>query len=222
MNAVRRTRILIVDDHPIVRKGLAQLLNQERDFLVCGEALDHTGALAAIVEHAPDFVIADLSLKNSDGLALVKDIHARWPQLPVLVLSMYDENVYAERVLRAGARGYVMKQEALEKVLDAVRRILSGEPYVSENVQQHLVRSVSQTGALDAGARLARLSDRELEVFQLVGEGLNPREIGLRLHLSPKTIETHCARIREKLDLKDSTELLRCATLWLAGGSASW
>lgn len=218
MNATRRTRILIVDDHPVVRKGLAQLLNQERDLIVCGEAQDHQGALTAIEQNAPDFVIADLSLKNSDGLALVKDVHTRWPQLPVLVLSMYDENVYAERVLRAGARGYIMKQEALEKVLDAIRRILAGEPYVSEHVRQHFVRSVSQTGELDTGSRLARLSDRELEVFQLIGEGLNPREIGLRLHLSPKTIEAHCARIKEKLDLKDGIELLQSATLWLAGG----
>jgi DNA-binding NarL/FixJ family response regulator len=218
MSPTRRTRILIVDDHPVVRKGMAQLLDQESDLTVCGEALDHQGALAEIEEKTPDFVIADLSLKNSDGLALVKDVHARWPQLPVLVLSMYDENVYAERVLRAGARGYIMKQEALEKVLDAIRRILKGELYVSENVRQHFVRSVSQTGQPDTNSRLARLSDRELEVFQLIGEGLNAREIGLRLHLSPKTIEAHCARIKEKLDLKDGVEVLQSATLWLAGG----
>ena len=210
-------RILLVDDHPIVRQGLAQLINQEKDLEVCGEAVDRAEALAAIKQQPPSLAVVDLSLRSSDGLDLIKDIREQAPGLPVLVLSMHDESVYAERALRAGARGYIMKQEALEKVLQAIHRILAGDIYLSEKMQMRLLRAVTSVHG-DAGASpVARLSDRELEVFQLTGQGLGTREIAGRLGLSIKTVESHYARIKQKLNLRNATEVLQSATLWVAG-----
>ena len=215
----RAMRILLVDDHPIVRKGLVQLINQERDLEVCGEAVDRCDALAAVKQQQPTLVVVDLSLKSSDGLDLVKDIREQAPGLPVLVLSMHDEGVYAERVLRAGARGYIMKQEALEKVLQAIRRILAGDVYLSEKMQARLLRAVAAARGEPGASPVERLSDRELEVFQLAGQGFGTREIAVRLGLSVKTVESHYARIKEKLNLHNSTEILQSATLWVASES---
>lgn len=209
-------RILLVDDHPIVRRGLAQLINQEKDLEVCGEAVDRGAALKEIERTQPDLAVVDLSLQSSDGLDLIKDIREQKPGLPMLVLSMHDERVYAERVLRAGARGYIMKQEALEKVLQAIRRILEGDVYLSEAVQARLMRAMVAARSKPEQSPVGQLSDRELEVFQLIGEGLGTREIAGRLGLSVKTIESHYARIKEKLDLKSATELIQSATLWVA------
>lgn len=216
----RSRRILLVDDHPVVRKGLAQLINQEDDMTVCGEAVDVHGALKEIREAKPDLAVVDISLRASDGLDLLKEIKLRQLSLPVLVLSMHDESVYAERVLRLGARGYIMKQEALEKVLQAIRVVFTGEVYLSEKMQLRLLRAVAATGGDDSVPPMARLSNRELEVFQLVGQGLSTREIGRQLNLSVKTVETHCLRIKEKLNLRSATELMQSATLWVASGTS--
>jgi len=207
-------RILLVDDHPVVRRGLSQLINQEEDLKVCGEAVDRTEALERVRALRPDLAVVDISLRTSDGLDLVKDVHAERPDLPVLVLSMHDESVYAERVLRAGARGYIMKQEALERVLVAIRRILDGDVYLSDAMQSRLVRAAAATSPSD-GPPLSKLSDRELEVFQLLGRGVPSREIAMQMNVSIKTVESHAARIKEKLRLGSSTELLQTATLWI-------
>ena len=218
----RKARILIVDDHPIVRQGLVQMLGHEPDMEACGEAESAAEALKAIAAAAPDAAIVDLSLKDSSGLELLKDIRVRYPRLPVLVLSVYDESMYAERALRAGARGYMMKEEAAEKVVTAIRRILAGQIYLSEAMASRLLH-VLVDGRPDAGLSPAeRLSDRELEVFQLIGQGFGNTEIARRLHLSPKTVETYRGHIKEKLNLSGATELLQHAIQWaqrLSGGA---
>jgi DNA-binding NarL/FixJ family response regulator len=218
----RKARILIVDDHPIVRQGLVQMLGHEPDMEACGEAESAAEALKAIAAAAPDAAIVDLSLKDSSGLELLKDIRVRYPRLPVLVLSVYDESMYAERALRAGARGYMMKEEAAEKVVTAIRRILAGQIYLSEAMASRLLH-VLVDGRPDAGLSPAeRLSDRELEVFQLIGQGFGNTEIARRLHLSPRTVETYRGHIKEKLNLAGATELLQHAIQWaqrLSGGA---
>jgi len=218
----RKARILIVDDHPIVRQGLVQMLGHEPDMEACGEAESAAEALKAIAAAAPDAAIVDLSLKDSSGLELLKDIRVRYPRLPVLVLSVYDESMYAERALRAGAKGYMMKEEAAEKVVTALRRILAGQIYLSEAMASRLLH-VLVDGRPDAGLSPAeRLSDRELEVFQLIGQGFGNTEIARRLHLSPKTVETYRGHIKEKLNLSGATELLQHAIQWaqrLSGGA---
>jgi DNA-binding NarL/FixJ family response regulator len=218
----QKARILIVDDHPIVRQGLVQMLGHEPDMEACGEAESAAEALKAIAAAAPDAAIVDLSLKESSGLELLKDIRVRYPRLPVLVLSVYDESMYAERALRAGARGYMMKEEAAEKVVTALRRILAGQIYLSEAMASRLLH-VLVDGRPDAGLSPAeRLSDRELEVFQLIGQGFGNTEIARRLHLSPKTVETYRGHIKEKLNLSGATELLQHAIQWaqrLSGGA---
>jgi DNA-binding NarL/FixJ family response regulator len=209
-----KAKIIVVDDHPIVRQGLVQMIGHEPDLEVCAEAEAAADALKAIAATNPDAAIVDLSLKGSSGLELLKDIRVRYPKLPVLVLSVYDESMYAERALRAGARGYMMKEEAAEKVLTAIRRILSGQIYLSENMASRLLH-VLVDGRAESGATPAeRLSDRELEVFQLIGQGFGNTEIARQLHLSPKTVETYRGHIKEKLNLAGSTELLQCAIRW--------
>jgi DNA-binding NarL/FixJ family response regulator len=211
----RKTRILIVDDHPIMRAGLAQLIGQEDDLTVCGEAEDPARALAAIEKFPPDLAVVDISLKEGSGIELIKDIRVRWPKLPVLVLTMHDESFYAERVLRAGARGYVTKAEASTKVVEGIRQVLAGGVYVSDKIaSKMLCRLVGGGPDLDAWP-IDRLSDRELEVFELIGQGLQTREIAQRLHLSVKTIEAHREHIKKKLDLDSASELLRYAVQWV-------
>lgn len=209
-----QTKVLIVDDHPIIRQGLAELINNEPDLTVCGQAEDAPEAMEKIKESEPDMVIVDISLKETSGMELMKDIKAQHPNLPVLVLSMHDESLYAERMLRAGAKGYVMKAEATDKVIVAIRKILSGQIYVSDKMAAKMVRKLVG-GSPDMGvSAIERLSDRELEVFHLIGKGYGTRQIAERLHLSIKTIETYREHIKEKLNLADASELLQYAIQW--------
>jgi DNA-binding NarL/FixJ family response regulator len=210
--------VLIVDDHPIVRQGLAQLINQEKDLEVCGQAEDAHEAMQAIRQLNPDMVIVDISLKDTSGMELIKDLKIQHPDLPVLTLSMHDEAVYGERALRAGARGYVMKQEATGKVVTAIRRVLAGEVYVSDGLSAKMVSKLVGGGARTASSPADSLSDRELEVFRMIGEGFGTREMAEKLHLSIKTVETYRAHIKDKLGLQDANELLRTAIQWVNAG----
>lgn len=209
-----KTKVIIVDDHPIIRQGLAELINNEPDLIVCGQAEDAPEALVKIKELEPDMVIVDISLKETSGIELIKDIKVQYPNLPVLVLSMHDEALYAERMLRAGAKGYVMKAEATEKVIVAIRKILSGQIYVSDKMAAKMVRKLVGGGPDVGVSAIERLSDRELEVFHLIGQGYGTRQIAERLNLSMKTIETYREHIKEKLNLADANELLQYAIQW--------
>ena len=210
--------VLIVDDHPIVRQGLAQLINQEKDLEVCGQAEDAHKAMQAIRQLNPDMVIVDISLKGTSGLELIKDLRVQYPDLPALMLSMNDEAVYGERALRAGAKGYVMKQEATEKVVTAIRQVLAGEVYVSNGMAAKMVSKLVGGGARTVGSPADCLSDRELEVFRMIGEGFSTREMAEKLHLSVKTVETYRAHIKDKLGLQDANEVLRTAIGWVNAG----
>jgi DNA-binding NarL/FixJ family response regulator len=210
--------VLIVDDHPIVRQGLAQLINEEKDLEVCGQAEDAHEAIQAIRQLDPDLVIVDISLKDTSGIELIKDLKVQYPALPVLTLSMHDEAVYGERALRAGAKGYIMKQEATEKVVTAIRRVLAGEVYVSSGMAAKMVSKFVRGGTRTTGSPADGLSDRELEVFRMIGEGYSTREMAVKLHLSIKTVETYRAHIKDKLGLQDTNELLRSAIQWVNAG----
>ncbi len=212
-------RVLLVDDHPIVRQGLAQLLEQEDDLIVCGEADNALSALEAIDALKPDIAIVDIRLKGINGIELIKKIKSRLSELPVLVMSMHDESLYAERALRAGARGYIMKEEATDKMLIAVRKVMQGEIYLSEGMVSRILHRLAD-GKSETDSPLDRLSDRELEVFQLIGEGLATRQIAERLTVSVKTIESYRAHIKEKLELSTSTEVMHQAVQWVQNGGA--
>ena len=214
LNAPKR-RVLIVDDHPLMRQGLAQLINQQPDLAICGEAEDVPQALRQTSELNPDVVIVDLSLRGSDGIELIRCLHLQHAQLPVLVLSMHDETIYAERALRAGARGYIMKQEATNQVLSAVRCVLAGEIHVSQQVSSRIVQGMVGGSGSSQRSPVDRFSDRELEVFRKIGRGAATREIAAELHLSVKTIETYCAHIKEKLRLRSQRELVQHAIQWI-------
>ena len=208
-------RVLIVDDHPMMREGLAQLIDQEPDLRVCGQA-DRAGqALEMITAEVPDLVLLDISLPDRSGLELIKDVHALHAELPILVVSMHDEALYAERVLRAGGRGYLMKQEGGKKLMQAIRQVLNGQIFVSEKMSAKILEIFSgrRGGALHSPVE--RLSDREFEVFQLVGEGQGTRQIAEHLHLSVKTVEVHRANIKKKLELKSGVDLVRYAIRWI-------
>jgi len=207
-------RVLVVDDHPIVRQGLALMIDQEPDLLVCAEAEEGASALAAIAADRPDVVLLDISLPGPDGIEVLKTIRSTDPALPVLVLSMHDESTYAERALRAGANGYIMKQEATENVLVALRRILRGEMYVSDGVASTMLRQIASGAGRSTEAPIARLSDRELEVFRLIGKGHGTRRIADELHLSVKTVESYQAHIKDKLALQSSRDLVQRAIEW--------
>jgi DNA-binding NarL/FixJ family response regulator len=207
-------RILIVDDHPMMRQGLAQLINNEPDLTVCWEADTARQAFEAIGRNKPDLALVDISLPDKSGLELIKDFHAIHPELVVLVVSMHDESLYAERVLRAGGRGYVMKQEGGRKLMEAIRRVLAGQIYVSEKMSARILEIFSGGRRDGSGSPIARLSDREFEVFQLIGEGRGTREIAGHLRLSVKTVEVHRAHIKEKLGIKSATDLVRFAVRW--------
>jgi DNA-binding NarL/FixJ family response regulator len=212
--AVTKKKILVVDDHPIVRQGLALLINREPDLVVCGEAEEAMGAMQVLASARPDVLIVDISLNGPDGLDLLKNIRITHPALPVLILSMHEESIYAERALRAGANGYIMKQEATDKVLVAVRRILSGEIYVSDHIADKMLkRYITGSGTL-RNSSIADLSDRELEVFRLIGVGHGTRQIAEELHLSIKTVESYQAHIKEKLSLRSARELMQHAIQW--------
>jgi len=209
--------VLVVDDHPLMRQGLAMLINQQQDIQVCGEAEDAQAAIHAIAELHPDILILDISLNGPDGLDVLKNIRTFNPDLPVLILSMHDEAIYAERALRARANGYIMKQEATEKVLVAVRRILNGEVYLSERMSNKMLQQYIGGAPSMIQSRIASLSDRELEVFRMIGEGRGTREIAEELHLSIKTVETYQAHIKEKLALRSGRELIQHAIQWKIG-----
>lgn len=214
----RKRKVLIVDDHPLLRDGLAKVINQQADLVVCGEAADARSGLAAAAKLRPDVVIADLTMEDGNGLDLIKDLHLRQPDLPVLMLSMHHENLYAERAVRAGARGYVMKREPVTTVLAALRKVLSGQMALSEEIVRRL---------LDAPARARKtaaspaevLSDRELEVFRLLGQGSGTRQIAEKLRLATSTVESYRAGIKQKLGLARATELVARAAQYVADES---
>ena len=205
-----KSRVLLVDDHPIVRQGLTQLINSTSDMVVCGEASTGREALNMIETTSPDIAVVDISLEDSNGVELIRDIGARRPQLPCFVLSMYDETIYALRVLRAGGRGYLMKQEMPNMVLTGLRQVLAGHVYLSEKMSLRLVEQFVTTSPV-VPFPAGELSDRELEVLTLIGRGQSTREIAENLFLSVKTVEAHRERIKEKLKLRNSAELLRYA-----------
>src|SRR5437870_12128339 len=208
-----KAKIFLVEDHPITRGGLAQLIESQADMEVCGWAEDAVLAVSGVDRTEPDLIITDLSLKGTDGLDLLKQLRPKHPSLPVLVLSMHDESLYAQRVLRAGARGFIMKAEAPEKLLLAVRRILRGEVYLSEKESARALADFARGAPPALNSPAEQLSDRELEVFRCIGRGLSLREIAGQLHLSVKTVETHCAHIKTKLNVANSRELARRAFL---------
>jgi DNA-binding NarL/FixJ family response regulator len=212
--SARKSKVLLVDDHPIVRQGLALLINREADLTVCGEADDGIAAIQAVANLHPDIVVLDISLNGPDGIDSLKTIRIKDPTLPVLILSMHDESTYAERALRAGANGYIMKQEATEKVLTAIRRILRGEVYLSECLTSRMLQHFVRGPVSSAGSPLANLSDRELEVFRLIGEGHGTRQIADQLHISVKTVESYQAHIKEKMALRNARELVQHAVEW--------
>jgi len=208
---VKKKCVFVVDDHPLLRQGLALMIDREPDLMVCGEAEEAQAALKEIAARKPDILIVDISLKGPDGIDLLKNLRALYPDLPVLILSMHDESIYAERALRARANGYIMKQEATEKVLVAIRRILAGDIYLSEKMANKLLHQYVSGSARNEQSRLSALSDRELEVFRQIGEGRSTREIAENLHLSIKTVETYQAHIKEKLSLRTGRELVQHA-----------
>lgn len=209
-----RTRVLLVDDHPVVRAGIRSVVTQEPDLEVCGEAESASDALRVIQESKPDVAIVDLSLKESSGLDLIKDIRLRHPSLLVLVLSMRDESFYAERVLRAGARGYVVKEEGCRVVVDAIRKVLRGQIYLSDQIASKMLGAFVG-GAKPGASRIEQLTDRELQVFEFIGKGIPSREIAAKLHLSIKTIDAHRENIKRKMQIDSATELLKQAIEWL-------
>lgn len=212
--AQEKKRILIVDDHPMMRQGLAQLIGAEPDLATCGEAENAERALDMIGVLKPDLVLADISLPGKNGLELIKSFQAIQPNLPILVISMHDESLYAERVLRAGGRGYIMKQEGGKKLMLAIRQVLDGKIYVSEKMAADILEIFSGRRAGTESSPVEKLTDREFEVFQLLGQGKGTRDIAEKLHLSIKTVEVHRANIKAKLNLKSSPELIRYAVRW--------
>lgn len=210
----RKRSVFIVDDHPLVREGLTNLINRQSDLIVCGEAKDSGDAIAGIQKERPDVAIIDISLTNESGLELIKDIVRQFPHVALVVLSMHDEGLYAERALRAGARGYVMKHETSKSVLACIRRVLAGSVYVSERIANRLALRLTSSRKAVASSPVERLSDRELEIFQLLGQGRTPSEIAGDLNLSLKTVQAYCARAKEKFGVTSLTELLRAAIRW--------
>ena len=210
-----KKKVLLVDDHPFMRAGLAQLLERQTDLEVCGEAGNPTEAFDAIRRTRPDLVLSDLTMPGRSGLEFLKDLLALDPALPVLVVSMHDEAVFAERALRAGARGYIMKEAGGENLLTAVRQVLRGEVYVSPKMSARILEALSGGRPRGSSSPIEKLTDREFEIFQLIGQGKSTRDIAEQLHLSPKTVDVHRANIKEKLDLKDSTALIRHAVRWV-------
>jgi DNA-binding NarL/FixJ family response regulator len=210
------TRILVVDDHPIVRLGVRHMLSSEPDLQICAEADSAQAALAAVRDAQPQLAVVDLSLGNGTGLQLIRDLRVASPDVLLLVLSMHDEKLYAERVLRAGARGYIMKREAITGLVGAIRTVLDGRIYVSEAMSQAILERVGREDVQPEDP-LSTLSDRELQVFELIGRGLSTAVIAEQLHVSVKTIETYRSNIRMKLNLEDATELIRYAATWAEG-----
>jgi len=211
-----KKRVLLVDDHPMMRGGLAQVINQQEDLLVCCEAGDAFEAMQRIASSTPDLAVVDISLEGGkSGLELIKDIQALHPEVPILVMSMHDESLYAERVLRAGARGYVMKKAGGEAVLQAIRQVLSGKVYVSERISAQILDNFAGTRSAKHRSPIEMLTDRQFEVFKLIGEGCITREIAQRLHISPKTVDVYRQNLKEKLKLPSATSLIQHAVRWV-------
>jgi DNA-binding NarL/FixJ family response regulator len=213
-------RIVIVDDHPLFRKGLEEMIHSDGTFVVCGEAGNAAEAMDVIRKLLPDMTIVDLSLPGANGIELIKNIRAEFPKVPILVVSMHDESLYALRALRAGAEGYVMKHEAMANVIQAIREVFNGRPYLSPAMAAQVITKFAHRQADGEVDAVERLSDRELEILELIGKGKDVREIAKLLHLSPKTVETHRSHIKDKLDLKNSREVARFALQWLSTRNA--
>ena len=211
----KKTRVLLVDDHPVLVQGLTLIINSEPDLEVCGQAEDAATAITMTEQLKPDLAVVDISLKSSDGINLIKDLKARQPELLTMILSLHDEMLYAERALRAGAHGYVMKQSPLPVVVSAIRKVLGGGIYLSEKMAERMIAKASGLTSGAATSPVERLSDRELEVFRKIGNGLATKEIADQLHLSFKTVETYRAHIKEKLGIDSASELIQRAALWV-------
>lgn len=211
----RRKKILVVDDHAVLREGLVAQINREADLVVCGEAENAGEALAAVEQSKPDLVLADITLPGRNGLELIRDLRALRPGLPVLVLSMHDPSLFAERVLRAGGRGYISKQRSGQRLITAIRHVLSGQIYLSDEMSTRLLDSLSGKRPARAASPIEQLTDRELEVFNLIGQAKETKEISSRLGMSAKTVEAHRASIKRKLKLRTGPELTRHAVLWV-------
>ena len=217
-----RAKILVVDDHPIVRDGLARLISTkaEKDLMICAEADNAADALETTAKIRPDLVMVDIFLRGCDGIELTKIIRQQNSKLPILVFSMHDELLYAERALRAGANGFIMKNESSEELLKAIRKVLSGGVYISENVSSEMVHKLKRDGPASLSSPVASLSDRELEVFNLLGRGRTTRQVADELFISMKTVETHLSRIKVKLEADSYNELIVRAALWVNTGSS--
>ena len=210
----RKSRVFIVDDHPLVREGLTNLINGQDDLIVCGEAKDSAQAINGIAKARPDVALIDISLENESGLELVKQLKTQFPQVALIILSMHDEALYAERALRAGAQGYVMKHETSKSVLASIRRVLGGGVYVSERIVKRMALRLTSSRQPITSSPVERLSDRELEIFRLLGQGRTTSEIAGDLNLSLKTVQAYCARAKEKFGVASLTELLYAAIRW--------
>jgi DNA-binding NarL/FixJ family response regulator len=215
VNRKPKTKVLLVDDHPVLRAGLGKLINQEADMMVCGEAEDGPTAFDLAGKLAPDIAVVDVSLKGSNGIELIKNLKARFPDLLTLVLSMHDESLYAERALRAGSLGYIMKEEAIEQVILAIRKVLQGEIFLSEKMKSKMLQQMANGKGKVVSSPIEQLTDRELEVFRLIGEGYSTRQIAGQLHLSVRTVEAYREYIKSKLSLKNATELVQHAFHWV-------
>ena len=215
VNRKPKTKVLLVDDHPILRAGLGRLINQEADMMICGEAEDGPTAFDLVGTLNTDIAVIDISLQGSNGIELVKNLKARYPELPTMVLSMHDESLYAERALRAGSLGYIMKEEAIEQVLVAIRKVLQGEIFLSEKMKSKMLQQMASGKGKVVSSPIEHLTDRELEVFRLIGEGCSTRQIAGQLHLSVRTVEAYREYIKSKLNLKNATELVQHAFHWV-------
>lgn len=215
MTASQVSRILIVDDHPVVREGMARLLELEKDMEICGSVGTAREVLNLVDKVHPDIVVADMTLPDRSGLELIKDLKALHPRLPVLVISMHDESLYAERVLRAGGRGYVMKNTASDHLLRAIRQVLQGGYYLSSQASQRLAEAFSSHRSKQSNSPIRQLTDREFEVLQLIGLGKSAREVAEQLHISSRTVDAHRAHMKRKLGMKDGNELVRFAVRWV-------
>ena len=212
---VTKRRLLLVDDHPMTREGLAAIINRQPDLEVCAEAGSPAEAMSLLPRLKPDLMVTDMTMPGRSGIEFIKDVHAMLPELLILVLSMHDEMLYAERALRGGARGYLMKDAGSAKVLEVIRVLLSGQSYVSPNMSARILDVVTGRRPRGSASPIERLSDREFEVFRLLGTGKSTKEIAATLHLSPKTVDVHRGRIKEKLNIGDATSLLHHAVRWV-------